>query len=248
MITTGTSPSEIPYLRPQTISRRYRYRKWSWAATPIYNWIRSLLPVARSTMTSVIQKAVFIPETCERTSPNPRSVSVSIRQTTGLPAATCASMYNHVFKQITNHHAWGNYQNGRVSHGLSGGNGIGTLSASRGNEASHEWGHAYGLGHYPGAGLTEDGRWQRHHADSGWGFIAHRGRMRDNLSHNSWSAELMPEGSHFQGRIPYRYDSMSGGGGGNRFSQYTHYTGYSARIIQNDLARFPIPDANFVTG
>lgn len=176
-------------------------------------------------------------------------VSVGINQANyGLTSSNMRQQYNHVFKQITNHHAWGNYQNGRVSHGLSGGNGIGTLSASRGNEASHEWGHAYGLGHYPGAGLTEDGRWQRHHADSGWGFIAHRGRMRDNLSHNSWSAELMPEGSHFQGRIPYRYDSMSGGGGGNRFSQYTHYTGYSARIIQNDLARFPIPDANFVTG
>src|SRR5690554_6691991 len=116
-------------------------------------------------------------------------VSVGINQANyGLTSSNMRQQYNHVFKQITNHHAWGNYQNGRVSHGLSGGNGIGTLSASRGNEASHEWGHAYGLGHYPGAGLTEDGRWQRHHADSGWGFIAHRGRMRDNLSHNSWSA------------------------------------------------------------
>ncbi|GGC66038.1 M66 family metalloprotease [Marinobacter halophilus] len=176
-------------------------------------------------------------------------VSVGINQANyGLTSSNMRQQYAHVFKQITNHHAWGNYQNGRVDHGLSGGNGIGTLLSSRGNEASHEWGHAYGLGHYPGANLTEDGRWQRHHADSGWGFIAHRGRMRDNLAHNNWATEDMPNGSHYLGRIPYRYDSMSGGSGGNRFSEYTHYTGFSARVIQNDLARFPIPDTGFATG
>ncbi|MEQ9544491.1 MAG: M66 family metalloprotease [Marinobacter sp.] len=176
-------------------------------------------------------------------------VSVGINQANyGLTSSNMRQWYTHVFKQITNHHAWGNYQNGRIRHGLSGGNGIGTLVKSRGNEASHEWGHAYGLGHYPGKELTEDGRWQRHHADSGWGFIAHRNRMRDNLSHNSWSDTPKPHGSHFMEHIPYRYDSMSGGGGGNRFSQYTHYTGYSARIIQNDLARYPIPDVSYPTG
>jgi len=176
-------------------------------------------------------------------------VSVGINQANyGVTSSNMSQRYGHVFKQITNHHAWGNYQNGRQGHGLSGGNGIGTLYDSWGNEASHEWGHAYGLGHYPGANLTEDGRWQRHHADSGWGFIAHRNRMRDNLSHNSWSEDKLPDGSHFLGRIPYRYDSMSGGGGGNRFSHYTHYTGYTARIIQNDLAQFPIPDTSYATG
>lgn len=176
-------------------------------------------------------------------------VSVGINQANyGITSSNMRQWYTHVFKQITNHHAWGNYQNGRIGHGLSGGNGIGTLVDSRGNEASHEWGHAYGLGHYPGAGLTEDGRWQRHHADSGWGFIAHRNRMRDNLSHNSWSETPEAHGSHFMRHIPYRRDAMSGGGGGNRFSQYTHYTGYSARIIQNDLARYPIPDASSPTG
>ncbi|MGX1202770.1 M66 family metalloprotease [Marinobacter sp. MBR-105] len=143
----------------------------------------------------------------------------------------------HVFKQITNHHAWGMYQNGRVSHGLSGGNGIGTLYATWGNEASHEWGHAYGLGHYPGQGLTEDGRWAVHHADSGWGYIAHRDRMRANLF-----------GVDESGAYNFKRDAMSGGSDGGPFSVYTHYTGYSARIIQNDVARLPVPDTSFPSG
>ena len=143
----------------------------------------------------------------------------------------------HVFKQITNHHAWGMYTNGRVDHGLSGGNGIGTLYQSWGNEASHEWGHAYGLGHYPGKGLTEDGRWAVHHADSGWGYVAHRNRMRANLF------GLADDGSY-----SFKRDAMSGGSDGGPFSVYTHYTGYSARLIQNDIARFAVPDENFPSG
>lgn len=125
-------------------------------------------------------------------------VSVGINQASyGTASSNMRQWYDHVFKQITNYHAWGNYQNGRQAHGLSGGNGIGTLVDSLGNEASHEWGHAYGLGHYPGSTLTEDSRWQRHHADNGWGYIAHRNRMRDNLDHNNWSDEQKPPSSHF---------------------------------------------------
>ncbi|WP_423187207.1 M66 family metalloprotease [Alishewanella sp. d11] len=145
--------------------------------------------------------------------------------------------YPHLFKQITNHHAWGQYINGRILHGLSGGNGIGTLIDSKGNEASHEWGHAYGLGHYPGQQLTSDGRWAVHHADSGWGFIAHRKRLRSNI------ATLNADGSR-----TYHRDAMSGGYSNSQFSSYTHHTGYSARVIQNNLASFPIADAQFATG
>ncbi len=145
--------------------------------------------------------------------------------------------YPHVFKQITNHHAWGQYTNGRVAHGLSGGNGIGTLIDSWGNEASHEWGHAYGLGHYPGQTLTTDGRWAVHHADSGWGFIAHRKRMRSNID------SLNTDGS-----ITFHKDAMSGGYSNSQFSTYTHHTGYSARVIQANLESFPIADTTFASG
>ncbi|MGO1659156.1 MAG: M66 family metalloprotease, partial [Marinobacter sp.] len=176
-------------------------------------------------------------------------VSIGINQASyGVTSNSMNQSYFHNFKQITNHHAWGNYQNGRQEHGLSGGNGAGTVTATLGNEASHEWGHAYGLGHYPGGGLTEDSRWQRHHADSSWGYVAYRNRMRSNFENNSWTAEAQPVGSHFMGRIRYYKDAMSGGWGSSPFSEYTFYTGYSARIIQNDLAGFPIPDETYETG
>lgn len=165
-------------------------------------------------------------------------VSVGINMANfGYASNNMNQQHPHVFKQITNHHAWGMYTNGRVDHGLSGGNGIGTLYHSWGNEASHEWGHAYGLGHYPGQGLTDDGRWAVHHADSGWGYIAHRNRMRANLF-----------GLNDEGAYNYKRDAMSGGSDGGPFSVYTHYTGYTARIIQNDLARLPIPDASYPDG
>ncbi|MEH6449408.1 MAG: M66 family metalloprotease [Oleispira sp.] len=162
----------------------------------------------------------------------------------GITSNNNRQSYPHLFKQVTNHHAWGNYQNGRQGHGLSGGNGIGTLYNSWGNEASHEWGHGYGLGHYPGSSLTEDQRWKRHHADSGWGFIAHRNRLRSSLY--SGIVESSPE--HYKGIYRYHHDAMSGGSNSSRFSVYTYHTGYSARIIQNHLERFPLADSNFASG
>ncbi|MDN6319487.1 MAG: M66 family metalloprotease [Marinobacter sp.] len=174
-------------------------------------------------------------------------VSVGINEAAyGVTSNSMSQSYPHIFKQITNHHAWGEYQNGRILHGLSGGNGIGTLDASLGNEASHEWGHAYGLGHYPGSGLTEDSRWQGHHADSGWGYIAHRDRMRSNLQFGVWTDKAYD--SNFMDYMKYHTDAMSGGWAGSPFSEYTFYTSYSARIIQNDLAGFPIPDEIYETG
>lgn len=166
----------------------------------------------------------------------------------GITSNNMNQSYPHLFKQTTIHHAWGNYENGRVPHGLSGGNGIATLVDSRGNEASHEWGHGYGLGHYPGAGLTDDERFKGHHADSGWGFIAHRKRLRDNLVDNSESAELKPATFHLNGRIPYGRDAMSGGSDNTSFSVYTHHTAYSARFIQNHLERYPLPTTEFASG
>lgn len=55
-----------------------------------------------------------------------------------------------------------------------------TLYDTKGNEFSHEIGHHYGLGHFPG---EKDGNhfWSGHHHDSGWGYIGYRKRMRANL-------------------------------------------------------------------
>ena len=171
----------------------------------------------------------------------------------GITSNNMMQSYPHVFKHITMHHAAGNYANGIHSHGLSGGNGIATLYQSLGNELSHEIGHAYGLGHFPGAGLTSDSKWAAHHADSGWGYIAHRKRMRANLHWHSAAT-----GANINGVIsPYTYkniysynrDAMSGGEIPTKsdFSVYTHHTGYSALLIQKNLD-MPIPDTNFPSG
>src|SRR5690606_1008834 len=90
---------------------------------------------------------------------------------------TSASMASQAQPQLTQsvvaHHSRGKYTNGESSHGLSGGNGMLTLYDSIGNEFSHEIGHHYGLGHYPGRVQidqdTVNDFLTAHHADSGWG-------------------------------------------------------------------------------
>ena len=162
------------------------------------------------------------------------------------------------FSQRVVHHARGLYANGVVDHGLSGGNGMITLYNSIGNEFSHEMGHSYGLGHYPG--LSADAKNPVHHADSGWGYISWRQRLRGNLKWNSaFDARGTANGEsyysgNFDGAFNYGADAMSGGRTESAFSQYTHHTGYSARRIQTYLSTArsggarAIPDPTYPTG
>ena len=146
---------------------------------------------------------------------------------------TSASMASQEQPQLTQsviaHHARGKYSNGDQNHGLSGGNGMLTIIDSVGNEFSHEIGHHYGLGHYPGS-VGENMFWAAHHADSGWGYIAFRNKMRGNLS---WGATNLGDGKNgvpnFLGKYAYGWDAMSGGSSASSISRYTHYTGYSAQ-------------------
>ncbi|AYO54531.1 M66 family metalloprotease [Acinetobacter wuhouensis] len=144
---------------------------------------------------------------------------------------TSSSMQSQDQPQVTQsvviHHARGKYANGESNHGLSGGNGILTLIDSIGNEFSHEIGHHYGLGHYPGQSGSNY-FWAAHHADSGWGYIAYRNKMRGNLN---WGNTNLGDGSNgvpnFQNLYAYGWDAMSGGASASSISKYTHYTGYS---------------------
>lgn len=152
---------------------------------------------------------------------------------------TSASMASQEQPQLTEsvivHHARGKYSNGDQTHGLSGGNGMLTLIDSIGNEFSHEIGHHYGLGHYPGAVETKDQPtnyfWSAHHADSGWGYISFRNKMRGNLN---WKSTNLGDGSNgvpnFLKLYPYSWDAMAGGYTASSISQFTHYTGYSASL------------------
>ena len=95
---------------------------------------------------------------------------------------------------FTVHHAKGRYTNGEgkpvdVPHGLSGGNGIGTLVDSTGNEFSHEVGHGYGMGHYPFLNDASDGA--VHGYTTSWGYDAYKNRMRANVAWNSTPQAVM---------------------------------------------------------
>ena len=98
-----------------------------------------------------------------------------------------------LFNQRIIHHSAGLYANGRAEHGLSGGNGMATIYSSSGNELSHELGHSYGLGHYPGQNGSLPGDAATinatHHADSGWGWNAYRDAMRTNLQMGTYRPE-----------------------------------------------------------
>ncbi|MEB6667048.1 M66 family metalloprotease [Acinetobacter vivianii] len=165
---------------------------------------------------------------------------------------TSASMASQEQPQLTQsvvaHYARGKYSNGDATHGLSGGNGMLTLIDSVGNEFSHEIGHHYGLGHYPGA-VGENMFWAAHHADSGWGYIAFRNKMRGNLN---WTNTNLGDGvngvPNFLNKYAYGWDAMSGGATASSISKYTHYTGYSTSLkIQPAFDRY-VWDADSPTG
>ena len=165
---------------------------------------------------------------------------------------TSASMQSQEQPQLTQnvnaHHARGKYANGESNHGLSGGNGMLTLIDSVGNEFSHEIGHHYGLGHYPGK-VGEDYFWAEHHANSGWGYNSVRNKMRSNLD---WPRNNVGDGltgkPTFLSTYGYGRDAMSGGSHSGAYSDYTHYTGYSTKIKIQPAFDRAIFDADSPTG
>lgn len=152
-----------------------------------------------------------------------------------------------VFQSAVAHHARGQYANGVAGHGLSGGNGILTLYATRGNEFSHEIGHHYGLGHYPGAD-GQNNFWAGHHHDSGWGYIGYRKRMRANLHWDRPKDAGLWGMPVFENTYSFASDAMSGGHYASALSLYTHYTGYSTQMkIQPSLDK-PVLTPGSATG
>ena len=148
----------------------------------------------------------------------------------------------HDMFYFTVHHTIGRYtdDNGSakdVIHGLSGGNGIGTLVDSRGNEFSHEVGHGYGMGHYPNSDESADG--SIHGYSTSWGYDAYKNRMRANVEWNSNPANYMFQDKYyitpFQETYGWNKDSMAGGIADSAISRYTHNTARSTRQIQKNI-------------
>lgn len=142
----------------------------------------------------------------------------------------------HDMFYFTVHHTQGKYAGKVQGHGLSGGNGIGTLYASSGNEFSHEVGHGYNLGHYPFSDTVAYG--SIHGYQTGWGYDAYHNRMRANIAWNSNGGEetfmqyFIPP---FQKLFNWNKDSMAGGWVDSAISRYTHNTAMTTRQIQQNI-------------
>lgn len=202
---------------------------------------------------SVVEGGVYSGDMRENVAKSTFSVGINLANW----GVTSASMASQEQPQLTEsvivHHARGKYSNGDQTHGLSGGNGMLTLIDSVGNEFSHEIGHHYGLGHYPGS-VSVEGQptnyfWSAHHADSGWGYISFRDKMRGNLN---WKSTSLGDGANgvpnFLKLYPYGWDAMAGGATASSISRYTHYTGYSTSTkIQPHFNRY-MWNANSSTG
>jgi len=169
-------------------------------------------------------------------------VSSSLAQSESPHPYTCAF--------LAAHNTVGLYQNGRQEHGLSGGNGMITLSNSIGNEMSHEIGHNYGLGHYVD-GFDGSVHRPSDEINSSWGWDSKRNLFIPNFSPSDTGEDQCLDDqcqSPFMGKYQFGKDSMAGGSplwGSNRF---TMYTPNSSKIIQAFLEKKAIWDPTSSTG
>ena len=133
------------------------------------------------------------------------------------------------FNQYVVHVGRGKYTNGIIDHGLSGGNGMATLHNSVGNEFSHELGHAFGMGHYPGGGM-----WSTQNENTGWGWDAFNARFIANFfwTRTGNASVQGYETPPFAGIYRFNTDTMASGSASSPLSQYTLHTGYTQKRVQ----------------
>jgi hypothetical protein len=137
------------------------------------------------------------------------------------------------YTQVVVHTSIGKYVNGVVGHGLSGGGGMCTLWDTDGNEFSHEMGHNFNLGHYPGAGQGSI-----HSSGSGWGFDVSTKNFIANFDWESPPSDSsIPDDPNykvapFAGHFKYNFDAMAGGAPSGTLSRFTHHTNYVSKHIQ----------------
>ncbi|MCJ8203236.1 M66 family metalloprotease [Pseudomonas sp. RGM2987] len=159
--------------------------------------------------------------------------------------------------QVVAHTSVGNYSNGIVHHGLSGGGGMATLYETKGNECSHELGHNLGLGHFPGGGPGSI-----HQPGYSWGYDLWRKRLIASLrwGHSghtcmkSDGASCEPGDTScycvapFADKYKFNTDTMASGWVSGTISEYVQHTNYSASALQRALSRVPFVDPDSLTG
>ena len=166
------------------------------------------------------------------------------------------SNYVHVFAvpysvaQLTAHNSRGNYSNGIVVHGGSGGGGIVTLDDSIGNEFSHEVGHNYGLGHFVG-GFTGSVHKPADMTNSTWGWDSDLNIFIPNFYRTTAAnAETCLNSDCVSGFNDYAFswDAMAGGSAIYPGQRYTLYTPWTAEIIQTFLEQKAVFSPTSSTG
>lgn len=152
--------------------------------------------------------------------------------------------------QLTAHNTRGNYSNGVQTHGGSGGAGMVTLDSSIGNEFSHEVGHNYGLGHYPG-GFEGSIHKPAHMTNSTWGWDSARDVFIPNFEPINTNKESCLDGQcvpAFNDMFRFGHDSMAGGWAMYDAQRFTLYTPYSMHFIQKNLESKIVFDETSSTG
>ncbi|MUK90882.1 hypothetical protein GNP80_00235 [Aliivibrio fischeri] len=152
--------------------------------------------------------------------------------------------------QLTAHNARGAYSNGVATHGGSGGSGMVTLDSSIGNEFSHEVGHNYGLGHFPG-GFEGSIHKPANMSNSTWGWDSSRDVFIPNFAPQNNGGESCLDGQcvpAFNDMFRFGSDSMAGGWAMYNQQRFTLYTPYSMFFIQKNLESKAVFDKTSSTG
>ncbi|QIP94526.1 M66 family metalloprotease [Serratia fonticola] len=167
------------------------------------------------------------------------------------PGTGESGLNNHyVAAQLTAHNSVGNYINGRIVHGLSGGAGMVTLESSIGNEFSHEVGHNYGLGHYPN-GFDGSIHRSAKNINSTWGWDSNKNVFIPNFAKAQSGGSACYDGECQPPFDGHKFGSDAMAGGAPLYSStnaYTLYTPYSNHEIQKFLEEKIVFDENSSTG
>jgi hypothetical protein len=155
----------------------------------------------------------------------------------------------YLASQLAAHNSSGNYANGIQVHGGSGGMGMVTLDESLGNEFSHEVGHNFGMGHFPG-GFSGSIHRQADAINSTWGWDADLNKFIPNLSATKNNESACHEGNcqaPFDGH-KFGADAMAGGTTMSSINRFTLHTPYTATNIQQHLESKIVFSADSPTG
>ncbi|NAT17239.1 M66 family metalloprotease [Pseudomonas syringae] len=155
----------------------------------------------------------------------------------------------YVVAQLTAHNNRGKYANGIQVHGGSGGGGIVTLDSSISTEFSHELGHNFGLGHYPG-GFDGSVHQDADGVNSTWGWDMDLRLFLPNFRPEISHVETCLEGrcqSPFFGRS-FGTDPMASGSPMSSLNKFVLHTPYTAAITQTFLESKPVFAQDSSTG